>query len=213
MDIVLNNGGTMNETHLIYLWDTDSQGYVKVIYENFDDLPYFQVYDGYIRAWWRCFYIVTVETLIWDGNRLIKESEILVLLGGREGEPPPISITLNGALIHVGYEPIIENGRVFANAYEFFRAFCDEASIDYATDIVTARMGNSSISLQIGSEIMWVDGEAITLDVSSKKVNFNRLIPVRSVSENLGAVVEWDEENRQVVIEWSPAQFVSALSK
>jgi len=45
------------------------------------------------------------------------------------------------------------------------------------------------------------NGESIMLDVPARLVGSRTLVPVRAVSEGLGAKVDWDEGTQTVVIE------------
>ena len=76
------------------------------------------------------------------------------------------------------------------------------ASVDWSeeTSTVTARKDKTEISLTIGSNIMLKNGKKIELDVPAKVINDRTLVPIRAVSEGLGARVEWDEENQAVWI-------------
>jgi len=75
IDIVTNIGGTVNEMHELYTWDADSKEFVKVIFEGFEMLSFFTVYEGYIENFIRGSSPETsfVERLVWKGNTLIKE--------------------------------------------------------------------------------------------------------------------------------------------
>lgn len=78
-DIVANTGGTLNETHELYIWDVSSRNFLKVIFEGFDMLSYFEVYEGYIMNWVKESASSSVlQKLSWDGNTLIMESEELI---------------------------------------------------------------------------------------------------------------------------------------
>lgn len=46
-----------------------------------------------------------------------------------------------------------------------------------------------------------VDGKEVKPDVSPQIVDGRVMVPIRWVSEALGAEVEWDEENRQVIVQ------------
>ena len=76
-DIVLNTGGTINETHDLYIWHPVSNNFVKVIYEEFDMLAWFTVHEDYIENFIRgdSPEESIKEKLIWKGNTLIKKSE------------------------------------------------------------------------------------------------------------------------------------------
>ena len=77
IDIVVNTGGTVNETHDLYIWDTSSENFIKVIYEGFDMLAWFTVHESYIENFIRGSSPddSVKQKLIWNGNTLTKESE------------------------------------------------------------------------------------------------------------------------------------------
>jgi len=56
------------------------------------------------------------------------------------------------------------------------------------------------ISATIGSDVMYVDGETIALDVPAQIINNRTMIPVRAVSEATGMFVRWDSANLVVDI-------------
>lgn len=74
IDIVVNTGGTINETHDLYTWDVTSQKFKKVIFNGFEMLSYFEVYNGYIKNWIRGDMETTFQKLIWNENTLVLES-------------------------------------------------------------------------------------------------------------------------------------------
>ncbi len=75
-DIVINTGGTLNETHDLYVWDISSLSYVKVVFDGFEMLSFFEVYDGYIKNFIRgnSPEDSVMEKLIWNENTLVKDS-------------------------------------------------------------------------------------------------------------------------------------------
>jgi hypothetical protein len=77
IDIVINTGGTINETHDLYVWNASSKNFVKVIYQGFDMLSWFEVHDGYVDNFIRGSSPddSVKEKLVWDGNVLTKVSE------------------------------------------------------------------------------------------------------------------------------------------
>lgn len=62
-----------------------------------------------------------------------------------------------------------------------------------------------SASLCTGAEkiILLVNGKEISTDVSPQMSDGRVLVPVRFVSESLGANVSWDENSSSVSIEWN----------
>jgi len=103
-----------------------------------------------------------------------------------------ISVRLNGRAIDFDQPPIIENGRTLVPLRLIFEAM--GASVDWnaSTQRVTARLNNTTISMQIGNKTMSRNNQNIELDVPPKLVNGRTLIPVRAVAESFGASVNWD---------------------
>lgn len=56
------------------------------------------------------------------------------------------------------------------------------------------------IKLQIGNKIAYVDGNNLTLDVPPQIINGRTMVPVRFISEGLGADVQWDGATKTVTI-------------
>lgn len=62
---------------------------------------------------------------------------------------------------------------------------------------------DSRILLTVGSATATVDGKTVTLDVPPVIDNGSTLVPLRFVSESLGAEVSWDSETKTASIEYS----------
>jgi hypothetical protein len=77
-DIVFNTGGTWNETHDIYIWDDHTCNFNKAIFEGFEMLAWFEVYDGYIKNFIRGSSPddSVMEFLIWGGDILKKADTV-----------------------------------------------------------------------------------------------------------------------------------------
>ncbi len=71
---------------------------------------------------------------------------------------------------------------------------------DPATQKVTITKGDTVIELFIGKTIAYVNGEPVQLDVAPFIENDRTYLPVRFVSEYLGAMVNWDAATRTVTI-------------
>lgn len=81
-----------------------------------------------------------------------------------------------------------------------FEALGAEVSWDGNTQTVTGVKGNKTVMLKLNSRDALVNGNPCTLDVPATAVNGRVLIPVRFVSESLGAAVEWDQATRTAII-------------
>ena len=66
--------------------------------------------------------------------------------------------------------------------------------------MVVLTPGYTTINLQVGSEVVTVNGEEKTLDTSTQLIEGSTYVPVRFVSEVLGLSVDWDEKTKTVII-------------
>ena len=134
----------------------------------------------------------------------LNEAAAQILSGsGTEEEPyivDGISVYCDEEELSFDVPPIKEDDRVIVPMRKIFEVL--GASVDWSeeTSTVTARKDKTEISLTIGSNIMLKNGKKIELDVPAKVMHDRTLVPIRAVSEGLGARVEWDEENQAVWI-------------
>ena len=115
-----------------------------------------------------------------------------------------ISVTLNGTELSFDQPPIAVNGRTLVPLRAIFESIGATVEWDQATQTVTSTKDDINISLTIDSNILYKNGSPIELDVPAQAINQRTLVPVRAISEAFGAEVEWDENTRTVVINYSP---------
>ncbi|MCL6479835.1 MAG: copper amine oxidase N-terminal domain-containing protein, partial [Peptococcaceae bacterium] len=74
--------------------------------------------------------------------------------------------------------------------------------VDWNQETRTASVNKSGtvILMQIGSKSPTVNGQVKVIDAAAMLMNDRTVVPLRFVSECLGATVEWDEVNRVVNI-------------
>jgi hypothetical protein len=76
------------------------------------------------------------------------------------------------------------------------------ASTDYdsVTASVTVKLENKEIVLWVNSGMAKVNGVFVSMNAETVNINNRLMIPVRFVSENLGAQVSWDGSTRVITI-------------
>ncbi len=111
-----------------------------------------------------------------------------------------IKVTLNGNKINFDQQPVLENGRTLVPLRAIFEALGATVEWNQATETVTSKKDNITITLTIGSNQLYVNGKATTLDVPAKVVNGRTLVPVRAVSESFKCKVDWEESSQTVII-------------
>jgi hypothetical protein len=69
-----------------------------------------------------------------------------------------------------------------------------DLTVTYAKPVVTV------LVLQIGSDIMTINGHAVQLDAAPEIVNGSTFLPIRAIAEALGATVTWIPETQGITI-------------
>jgi hypothetical protein len=109
-----------------------------------------------------------------------------------------VSVTLNGAPMQLNPGPQERAGRVFVPLRGVFEQL--GASVVYENGVINAQGHGRSVSLHIGSTDATVDGQPQTLDVAPFIVGASTYVPLRFVSQALGASVNYDASNRIVAL-------------
>lgn len=111
-----------------------------------------------------------------------------------------VSVYIDSEPLKTDNEPIIENDYTLVPMRAVFEAL--DAEVRWAAEerAVVAYKGTSVIQMIIDSKTMYLNGTEIELDVPARIINDRTYVPLRAVSENLNAQVEWNGENRTVSI-------------
>ncbi|KUK40485.1 MAG: Copper amine oxidase domain protein, partial [Clostridia bacterium 62_21] len=109
-------------------------------------------------------------------------------------------VLLDGQPLSFDVPPTIEQGRVLVPMRAIFQALGAELEWDGATQTVTATRGRTTVILTIGSKTVFKNGSPVVLDVPAKIINGRTVVPLRFVSEALGAGVDWDAATQTVTI-------------
>jgi copper amine oxidase-like protein len=110
-----------------------------------------------------------------------------------------VSVTLNGAPLNLNPAPQERAGRVFVPLRGVFEQL--GASVVYENGTINAQgHGNRSVSLRIGSTQATVNGQPQAMDVAPFIIGASTYVPLRFVSQALGATVNYDASNRLVAL-------------
>jgi hypothetical protein len=112
-----------------------------------------------------------------------------------------ISVTVDGQPATFSPPPIERAGRVFVPLRGVFERL--GASVVYQGGVINATAGSRSVSLQIGSQTATVSGQQQQLDVAPFIVGASTYVPLRFVSQALGATVNYDAANQIVALNTS----------
>jgi len=112
-----------------------------------------------------------------------------------------INVTVDGESINfMGQRPIEQAGSVLVPLRGVFERLGAQVAYDSGSRTILAVRGNTSVSLPLGSRNAVVNGQIRPLSQPAQVINGTTLVPLRFVSEALGANVEWNGGTETVVI-------------
>jgi hypothetical protein len=109
-------------------------------------------------------------------------------------------VRLNGQPLATSVAPQVRNGRTLVPMRDIFEALGATVVWNPDTQAIRAQKGATNIWLQIGNRTARVDRNPQTLDEAPMLYDGSTLVPLRFVSEALGANVRWNNATRVVAI-------------
>ncbi len=111
-----------------------------------------------------------------------------------------ISVQLDGRNLNFDQPPAMIDGRLLVPLRGIFEALSADVLYDAPTRSIKATKGDTVVQLQLGSRTALIDGRTVYLDVPADTVGGRTMVPLRFVSESLGADVKWNGATKTVVI-------------
>ncbi len=110
------------------------------------------------------------------------------------------TVVINGQTLDTDVDPIIDSGRILVP----IRAICEAmgAEVEWQGDenTVSAVRNGSRVSFVLGQTEAFKDGESIEMDVVPRVEDETVLVPLRFISQALGAEVDWNEDTSEAII-------------
>jgi hypothetical protein len=122
----------------------------------------------------------------------------LATILGTAASAQSVGVTLNGSPINLSPPPLTRDGRVFVPLRGVFENL--GASVVYANGTINAQGNGHAVQLRIGSNQAVVDGNGQQIDVAPFIVGASTYVPLRFVSQALGATVNYDGGNHIVAL-------------
>lgn len=116
-----------------------------------------------------------------------------------------VRVFVDGEQVLFDQPPIVQGSRVLVPLRGVFEKMGATVEWHPSTRTVLAAKGSTLVELRIGSRIAKVNDRPVTLDVPAMIVRGRTLVPLRFVSESMGALVQYQSENRTVLI-WTSGQ-------
>lgn len=86
---------------------------------------------------------------------------------------------------------MLKEGRSLVPFRAIGEALMAQVEWDESARKVTLTLGDKAVQLVIGDSTAYVNGNARTLDVPAMLVENRTMVPLRFISESLGASVQW----------------------
>lgn len=113
-----------------------------------------------------------------------------------------IHVNVNGQpVVFAGTEPQMMGGSVMIPLRGVFERL--GATVDWreSDQSIIAKRDSTKVELRIGDRTAWVNGKAVSVPTAPTMYGGSTLVPIRFVSEALGAQVNWDSRLRLVSID------------
>lgn len=142
-----------------------------------------------------------IEKRYQDALNSFKKERENYLIYGYSQKPGDVGILVNNVLPFFDSSPYIDqNNRTMVPVRAISLALSAQVYWDDARKMVTIVKDGSTINLTIGNPVVQVNGKARVMDTVPVIRNDRTMVPVRYISEFLGAEVNWDDLTRTVSV-------------
>ncbi|WP_223068029.1 copper amine oxidase N-terminal domain-containing protein [Paenibacillus caui] len=126
--------------------------------------------------------------------------------GAASAAPLPLRVELNGVRIYFPDEqPFADKAQRVQVPVRFVsEALGADVGWTGATKTVTVKLDDNVITLVLGQKEYDTNGQKQQMDTAAHRVGGRTFVPLRFVSEALGAYVKWDSKVRTVYISMTP---------
>jgi hypothetical protein len=111
-----------------------------------------------------------------------------------------IRVFIDGRPASFDVPPTIIQGRVLVPLRGIFEQMGATVDYDAATQHIVAIRGGQTVELTVGSRQARVNNSPVLLDVPAFTINGRTMVPLRFISESLGAGVQWVAANETILI-------------
>ncbi|MDO7906811.1 copper amine oxidase N-terminal domain-containing protein [Paenibacillus sp. JX-17] len=120
-------------------------------------------------------------------------------LSRQAGEKQGKKLFVNGVR-YQGTTPVVTNGTTLVPFRTVSEALQADVSYNPANKTVTVKRGSDTVVLYLNSKKALVNGKAVSLQTAAVVKSGVTLVPIRLVSEALGATVKWEPESQSVIV-------------
>lgn len=130
-------------------------------------------------------------------STLVLTSAFANLAGAQSGD---IKVIINGVTQQYTQSPIVSQNTTLVPLRGVFESLGAQVEWDSKAKKVTASKNDDTLTLNIGSKLAYKNSKPVQLDAATQIQKGQVLVPLRFVSQSLGAKVNWDQTSRTVTI-------------
>jgi hypothetical protein len=180
--------GSTDPSNRLYLFDdlipTNEEGYFEIPLELSRGDNYFEV---------------TILDLAENQTTYPLEIRLVVLIWLQIGKS---YITVNKERKEIPAAPYIQSGRTMVPLRALSEAFGFKVEWIAATREIVLTLDRTEIRLFIGKKELYLNNEIRSIDVPPEIVNSSTFVPLRVISEIMGATIDWNAEDQSILIEF-----------
>ncbi|MEB4783609.1 stalk domain-containing protein [Paenibacillus jamilae] len=130
-------------------------------------------------------------------STLVLTSAFTNLAGAQSGD---IKVIINGVTQQYTQSPIVSQNTTLVPLRGVFESLGAQVEWDSKAKKVIASKNDDTLTLNIGSKLAYKNSNPVQLDAATQIQKGQVLVPLRFVSQSLGAKVNWDQATRTVTI-------------
>lgn len=111
-----------------------------------------------------------------------------------------VTVIIDGKVQQFPQSAVVKDGSTLVPLRGIFEALGAKVLWDEASDSVTATKGETVIKLTVDQKTAYINDRAVELSVQAQTLNGSTMVPLRFVSEALGADVKWNEDTYTATI-------------
>ena len=155
-----------------------------------------QIIDADFRPITSANYELATEEAVRNGVFLQSKDPFKAIVMADSG----VKVSLDEKYVVFDQTPVIRNGRTLVPLRQIFEAFGASVKWDGETQTITSAKGDTTVTMQIGSDTLKVGDKTVTLDTVPQIIGGRTMIPVRAVADAFGIAVDWDAVSRTVLL-------------
>lgn len=112
-----------------------------------------------------------------------------------------LKVFVRGRRPNFDVRPVIQNGRTLVPIRAISETMGAGVDFDAREQKVIINNGTINVNLYLNDRNATVNGRRVVLDEPARVMNGRTMVPLRFVSENLGAAVDYDPQTRTITVE------------